>query len=528
MTEQKRVNPLIINDVEGLRTCLLKLDQAVHFFEHDGLLLVDTPPCDPEVTNHRDAKNPLLTLPPLPIEQLGDRAFQQTYAARYSYYAGSMAHAISSENMVIQMGKQGFLASFGAGGLPPARLERAIQQIINELPHGPYAFNLIFNPNEPALERQAVELYLQHGVNTIEASAFLDITLPLVQYRVSGLSQLPDGSIHCANRVIAKLSRREVASRFMQPAPQDILDQLLQQGSISEVQASLALHVPLANDITVEADSGGHTDNRPLLCLLPSIISLRDEMQCRFAFEQAIRVGAAGGISTPESALAAFSMGAAYIVTGSVNQACIESGASQHTRRLLAQAEMTDMTMAPAGDMFEMGVRVQVLKRGTMFPMRAQKLYELYKSHDSIESILAVERVKIEKQIFLANLDEIWQQTVSFFKERDASQIERAEKDAKYRMALIFRWYLGQSSHWSNRGEKGREMDYQIWCGPSMGSFNDWVRGTSLEEPENRRVVEVARHILSGAAYLARIQMAAYCGIPLPASLHTYKLENTS
>ena len=27
--------------------------------------------------------------------------------------------------------------------------------------------------------------------------------------------------------------------------------------------------------------------------------------------------------------------------------------------------------MAPAADMFEMGVKLQVLKRGTMFPMRA-------------------------------------------------------------------------------------------------------------------------------------------------------------
>ena len=37
--------------------------------------------------------------------------------------------------------------------------------------------------------------------------------------------------------------------------------------------------------------------------------------------------------------------------------------------------------MAPAADMFEMGVKLQVLKRGTMFPMRAQKLYELYRAH---------------------------------------------------------------------------------------------------------------------------------------------------
>ena len=71
-------------------------------------------------------------------------------------------------------------------------------------------------------------------------------------------------------------------------------------------------------------------------------------------------------------------MGAAYVVTGSVNQACVESGASEHTKNLLAHADMADVMMAPAADMFEMGVKVQVLKKGTLFPMRAQKLYELY------------------------------------------------------------------------------------------------------------------------------------------------------
>ena len=135
----------------------------------------------------------------------------------------------------------------------------------------------------------------------------------------------------------------------------------------------------MADDITVEADSGGHTDNRPLVSAFPAILNLRDEIQALHPERTPVRIGAAGGIATPASALAAFMMGAAYIITGSVNQACVESGASDHTRSLLAQAEMTDVTMAPASDMFEMGVQVQVLKRGTMFAMRAQKLYEIYK-----------------------------------------------------------------------------------------------------------------------------------------------------
>jgi hypothetical protein len=82
-------------------------------------------------------------------------------------------------------------------------------------------------------------------------------------------------------------------------------------------------------------------------------------------------------------------------------------------------------------------------------------------------------------------------------------------------MAAIFRWYLGLSSRWSSSGEKGREVDYQIWCGPVMGSFNDWVRGSYLAESKNRRVVDVANHIMTGSAFLYRIQSLKIQGLQI-------------
>lgn len=57
---------------------------------------------------------------------------------------------------------------------------------------------------------------------------------------------------------------------------------------------------------------------------------------------------------------AAFAMGAAYVVTGSINQACLESGSSTLARRMLCQADPADVIMAPAADMFEMGIKLQV------------------------------------------------------------------------------------------------------------------------------------------------------------------------
>lgn len=456
-------------------------------------------------------------------QQLGDPSFKSFYNLQYAYKSGAMANGIASEDLVIALAKKGFLGSFGAAGLVPVRIEAAIAKIKNALSNETFAFNLIHSPAEEALERNAVDLFLKHQIRVVEASAFLDLTPHIVYYRASGLSLTPQNQIVIANKVIAKISRREVAQKFMQPAPERILNELVAQGKITELQAKIASQIPMADDITVEADSGGHTDNRPLVCLLPSILSLRDEIQQKYRYPQQIRVGAAGGISTPESTLAAYMMGASYVVTGSINQACLEAGTSPHVRKVLAGVDMADVMMAPAADMFEMGVKLQVLKRGTLFPMRAQKLYEIYREYESIEAIPTAERQKLEQQVFRANLDEIWAKTVAFFQERDPEQITRANENPKRKMALIFRWYLGLSSRWANTGEAGREMDYQIWCGPAMGAFNDWTRGTYLEKPENRYAADVAEQLLYGTAYIYRIRQLAMQGLQLPSSLSVYK-----
>jgi len=507
-------------DESGWRAHLRELDQPLYIVS-DGARLGVT--CQPPSTTGETTLVLLAATGPLRPSQLGNPNFRAAHGLKYAYTGGAMANGISSADLVIALGQAGLMCSFGAAGLVRIAIEPALQRIQSALPNGPYAFNLIHSPNEEALERNATELYLSQGVHTVEASAFLALTPHIVRYRAAGLTLNAQGKIEIGNKVIAKVSRREVAAYFLEPAPANLLQPLVAQGLISEQQAQMAQRVPMCDALTVEADSGGHTDNRPLVALLPSLIELRDEMRAKHGYEQIVHVGAAGGIGTPSAALAAFMMGADYIVTGSVNQACVESGASAHTRHILAQAEQADVMMAPAADMFEMGVKLQVLKKGTMFPVRAQKLYELYKSYDSIEAIPLAEREKLEKQVFRKTMDSIWDETVSFFRERDPEQIERANQNPKRKMALIFRWYLGLSSRWSNRGEAGREMDYQIWCGPAMGAFNEWTSGTSLAVPENRHAAAVAEQIMFGAAYQCRVQQLRMQGVTLPAGLASYK-----
>jgi PfaD family protein len=452
-----------------------------------------------------------------PLDRLGDPSFRALHKTRLACMSGAMANGIGSVEVVEAMGRGGMLGVFGAAGLSLGEVSRAVDRIQHTLGEDyPFGFNLIHSPNEPALESAVVDLYLRKHVHLVEASAFLDLTLPVVRYRVAGIHLDSRGKIQTPNRIIAKVSRIEVASKFLAPPPDRMLRELVDRGDITSEQAALASHIPVAEDLTAEADSGGHTDNQPAIVLLPTMLALRDQMQAKHGYDCPLRIGSAGGISTPWSAAAALAMGASYLVTGSVNQSCVEAGTSDAVRRMLAQARQADIAMAPAADMFEMGVKVQVLKRGTMFAMRAAKLYELYRMYDRLEEIPEADRQVLEKSFFRAPLQVIWEQTSNYFADRDPGQIERGERDPKHKMALVFRWYLGQSSSWANAGEPSRTIDYQIWCGPAMAAFNQWVRGSFLEQPEERRVVTVALNILYGAAVLFRARSLAVQGIVAP------------
>ena len=148
---------------------------------------------------------------------------------------GSMANGIASENLVISSsGKVGLLSSFGAAGLLPSIIEQAINNIQKALPEGPYAFNLIHSPSEDAIEKAAVDLYLKYRVRTVEASAFLGLTPNIVRYRVAGLRRNSQNQVEITNRVIAKISRAEVASKFMAPAPEAILNRLVEEKVLQE------------------------------------------------------------------------------------------------------------------------------------------------------------------------------------------------------------------------------------------------------------------------------------------------------
>ncbi|MEU7693424.1 ACP S-malonyltransferase [Microbispora hainanensis] len=435
-------------------------------------------------------------------EKLGSARFRREYGLRYAYLAGSMYKGISSADLVVRMGRSGLMGFFGAGGLSLERTEQALLDIRRRLgSEVPFGMNLLNDLDDPAREERTVTLYLKHDVRFVEAAAYLGVTAPLVRFRFSGAHRDAQGRPVAVRRVLAKVSRPEVATAFMSPPPQALLDRLVREGGLTPAEAEVARELPVGGEVCVEADSGGHTDAGVALTLVPAMRRLRDELTDRYGYRTPILLGASGGLGAPEAVAAAFVLGADFVLTGSVNQCSPEAGTSEAVKDLLAGLDVQDTAYAPSGDMFELGARVQVVRKGTLFAARATKLHQLYQRHRSLEEIDPATLASIERTFFRRSVEEVWRETRDHYLSGGRPHVvEKAERDPRHRMVLVFKWYFAHSNRLALAGDPAERANYQIHCGPAMGAFNRFVRGSELEDWRDRHVDVIAERLMTGAA----------------------------
>jgi len=442
---------------------------------------------------------------------LGDDGFKRDYNLKYAYLTGGMYRGIASKEMVARMGKAGMMGFFGTGGLDIHEIEAAIIYIQKELTdRQPYGINFLHNPTKPKAEEQVIDLLIKCGVRNIEAAAFMNITYALIKYRAQGIRRNPDGTVSTDNHIIAKISRPEVAESFLSPAPKRLTEKMVMENKITREQADLLMEIPMADDLCAEADSGGPTDAGVAYAMMPTMIKLRDEIVKEYKYPKRIRIGAAGGIGTPEAAAAAFILGADFILTGSINQCTVEAGTSDAVKDLLQQINIQDTDYAPSGDMFEMGARAQVLRRGVFFPARANKLYDLYRQFDSLDDIDEKTKKMLQERYFKRTFEEIFEEVKTYC---SVDEIEKLERSPKQKMAVVFKWYFNRTTNLALTGSPGQQVDYQIQCGPALGAFNQWVKGTDLEDWRNRHVDEIGKKLMEETAEILnqRIKQLYVC-----------------
>lgn len=429
-------------------------------------------------------------------EQLGCPIYKERHNLKYAYASGGMYQGIASKELVTAMANQGFMPYFGAGGLSLTKIEEALLFFKQNIKGTNYGVNILFNHITSASENSIIDLLLKHDIKNIELAAFYMVTPEIVKFRLKGLTQLANGKIISRNNIMAKVSRLEIAKTFMNPSPPEIIDYLLANGDISPLEAKLGKVIPVANSICVEAESAGHTDRRAANVIFPTIIRLRDRHFSNS--EEKISIGLAGGISTPEAAAAAFMMGADFILTGSINQCTIESGAHSVVKELLSKMGIEDTDFTPTGDMLETDAKIQVLKKGTLFPLRAKKLHELYHRYNSIDELNHEERSFVLDKVFEGKtFEQIFEEAKICF---SPTLIEEAQYNPKAKMGLIFKVYFYKSIKHAYSGNLDEKINFQIHTGVAMGAFNNYVLGSDLEHHSKRSAPLIGLKLMQDTA----------------------------
>ncbi|NEC91058.1 ACP S-malonyltransferase [Streptomyces sp. SID12501] len=419
---------------------------------------------------------PRTALPEVPpgiaveADGLGARSFRERYGLRRAYLMGSMYGGISGPAMLRAAAKAGLLAFLGTAGLTLPEVDRKLRDLADDLgPGGTLGANLLHRHGAPDEESAQVDLFLRRGVDVVEASGFPLITPALVRFRLGG------------GRILAKVTRTDIAAEFLAPAPRRLVERLLAAGEVTQAQARAAEGRPMADDLCVEADGGWLTGTADLLTLLPAVLRLRDVTALP---GQRVHVGCAGGMGTPEAAAAAFLLGAEFVLTGSVNQCSVEAATSSAVKEILQEAHEYDVATAPWAEMFDLGTRAHYLRRGLLFPARAGKLYDLWRAHASPAALDDATRTQLLDR-YLGG-------------ESPAGAGPDAEPKAE--LAALCRGYSKRGHRLAVTGDTRSTVDYLVHCGPAMGAFNQVVAGTTLQPWRVRTVEAIADTLMEGAA----------------------------
>lgn len=433
------------------------------------------------------------------VSILGSDEFKQDYGLQYAYAVGPMESGITTKEMVERCAKAGLLGIYASNNLSYQRIEEDVNNLTQQL--GSVPFGVALSPDYIDLKREEkiVSILCRYDIKMVQASYYINVSKQLVKYKAKGLTLVDQEKVNSGHKIMAKLSRSEVVEEFLKPASDSIIEELLQEGEITNEQAQLLKKVPIADSICVESNSAGRTDSASALATFPVIARMVEQTSNQYHYDKKVRVGCSGSIGSPEAIVALFALGADFVMTGSVNQCTVESGTSEFVKRILQQMDIQDTEYIPSGDNFDYNAKMQVAKRGVLFPVRANKLNEIYKLYGSIAAIDSDVKKKIEEHYFEHSMEEVFEMIRPSLNQ---TQLNRLERTPKYKMALIFQWYYKKGLEDAIRGKEDNAVNLLIYSSVAMGAFNAYVKNTELEKWENRHVDEIGVKLMRDAEVL--------------------------
>ena len=203
-------------------------------------------------------------------------------------------------------------------------------------------------------------------------------------------------------------------------------------------------------------------------------------------------------------------------MTGSINQCTVEAATSPAVKDMLCRLDVHDVESTPWVEMFELGARAQVMKRGVFFPARATKLYEIWRRHDSFDAIDPGTRQQIQEKFLGRSFEEAYTEARRDLLDVAPEEVARIDSNPKHKLALVFRSYFKRAFALARSGDQSRRVDYLVYCGSAMGAFNQWVKGTELEPWQQRHVDTIAHRLLDRAAHFLGERSAVLSGEKTP------------
>lgn len=427
-------------------------------------------------------------------QSLGSGAFRARYRLRLAYLAGSSRGAGSVET-ALRLAGAGLMGVLGGSGLSPEQVAARLLETRRQLPSGaPLALALLHSPENPELEMALALTATENEVDVLEVSGFLQPRLSLLMFRFAGCAERGEPRL-----VLARVARPDVASELVAPPSSHLLEMGLREGLLSPEDARVAVHWPLVSELCADPEGGGLTGSSSWAVLLPCLKAEATRARQRHGFSGEIFVGACGGMGSPEALAAAFFLGADFVMTTGINSCTPQSPLCPEARDLLAKVGVGDTTYAPAWETFELGGRMEVVRRGTLFAARAHKLQDIYRRGESLEALSESDRKWLEKHLLRTSIAEAWSRVQNELASVLPQALAAAADSPRLRLSLLCKWYLWSSLR-AAHGSATPSSDFAIPCDSEMGALNEWLKGTPLQPWSERHVDVLAQRLMTAAA----------------------------
>ncbi|PCJ19840.1 MAG: hypothetical protein COB02_06540 [Candidatus Cloacimonadota bacterium] len=401
---------------------------------------------------------------------LGSKKFQDCFGLKYSYIVSGLPAYSHGSGMLQNLWSNGLLGFFNLDGLTFLEKEESLT-MLNQFDFS-YGVEIHLDDFDESEDEKLISLLIEKQVKYLMVKSCSKVSKSLLRYKKESKGLL-----------LAKVSHPDQCLR-------------LSEGSDLVFNAFL-----------IDGGFVSNQDTRSILSLMPAIKSLLKKKD--------IFLGIIGDLGTPESIAAAFSMGADFVSTSSINLLSNDISASTTFKESIKKVRFQDVSLVASSFNFESGVKIRSLNFGTRFLVVSSKLSGWFFEKKCVDTLSEDERFFLEKKVFGISIDQIIVDAKDFFSDRTPSLVQASIGNPRLSLALIIRYYLEKSYLWALEGDETKKIDFSIRCGLDLASFNQWRKGTIFEKDENLSVVQIALNLLMGAQFQFRKQFLLAQGFEL-------------